>query len=337
MKIYIRSKGGLSYGWGHVVRSLTLSCYLNKSENSVQVLCAVEGDNAIKKFISKQKVPFLYMNVGISIKDEGHHLKEFKPDVIVVDMLEVPTELLSIFRKHCEKLAIFNDLGLDYGIGDIIISPQLLSTYTVQRNGQKHLNGTDYFIVSEKMQKAASLHRDISPKAESLLIVMGGCIDLQIFEKIIQVINGILHLNLKIYFILGYEYNFNLSNFRYLESRGVKFVSGTDNIGEWMAIADMAFASSGYVKYELAAIGVPSILVSIVDHQEVLAESFVEKGQCAEYIGDIRYLDIVKLTEAINKLVHNHDKRKEMSENGKQLIDGKALDRIENEITLSLR
>jgi len=337
IKIYLRSKGGLSYGWGHVIRSLTLANYLYTSNKSVELHCAVEGDNIINEFMLKQKVPFHCMNAGVSIKDEERHLKGIEPDVIVVDMLKVPMGLLSIYRRYCQKLIIFNDLGLDYEIGDIIINPQLLSSYPVQRNGKKYLNGIDYFVLSERVQKAASQHRDISFKAESLLIVMGGCINLQIFEKIIQVIEGILCLNLKIFFILGYEYNFNLSHYRCLESGGVKFITGTDNIGEWMAMSDMAFASSGYVKYELAAIGVPSVLVSIIEHQEELAKCFVEKGQCAEYVGDIRYLDIEKLTVTIKRLVNDHEKRKEMSINGRLLIDCKALKRIENEMVLDIR
>ena len=332
IKIYLRSKGSLTYGWGHVVRSLTLSCYLNKSENSVRVLCSVEGDNAIKKFMSKQNVPFLCMNVGVSIKDEEHHLKEFEPDIIVIDMLEVPTELLSICRQNCRKLAIFNDLGLDYKIGDIIINPQLLSSYPVQRNGQRHLNGIDYFVIDEKMLQLRKQQKLVPTQVRSLLIVMGGCIHQQVFEILAKVIENIVDLGLMIYFLLGYAHDVDKDSINHLESMGTKCVFGTNKIEKLMYKADMAIASSGYVKYELAALGVPAILVSVVDHQETLGMEFVRKVTCAEYCGNIKKIDAIKIVEVVRQLAQDKERREKMAQEGRKLIDGKALERIEKEL-----
>jgi len=332
VNIYLRSKGGLFHGWGHVMRSLTVARYLKKSDKSIKIFMAVEGGTVIKEFMDKQDIKCFVFDEHGSIFREREVIRDFSPNIIIVDMLDVPKHLLTLYGESSDKLVIFNDLGRNYTDGDILICPQILSAYPQRKNNQKQLNGTDYFILSEKVRKAATLHRDISPKAESLLIVMGGCINLQVFEKIIQVVKGILYLNLKIFFILGYEYNFNLSHYSYLESGGVKFITGTDNIGEWMAKSDMAFASSGYVKYELAAIGIPSILVSIVEHQEELAKCFVEKGQCAEYVGNIINLNAKDTATAIRNLAKDQEKRKTMSESGRRLVDYNGLERIKREL-----
>jgi spore coat polysaccharide biosynthesis predicted glycosyltransferase SpsG len=337
VKIYIRSKGGLSYGWGHVIRSLSLAQYLIKSNKLAQIFVAIEGDSAVCDFIKKQNISCSILPVNISVKEEEHELKELKPDVIVVDMLQIPMSLLSRYRVNCHKLIIFNDLGVEYKTGDIIINPQLLPSYPPVRKGQRHLSGTDYYIISENILKAKKTMKPggVKPKAKKLLIVMGGSIKKNVFEKIIKIIENLLDLELKIDFVLGYDFDFDLAPFASLGKKGVSFVYGTDNIGDLMTKADQAFASSGYVKYELAALGVPAILISVVDHQEILGSVFAREGKCADYIGDIKEIDAVTLAKKIKDLSRDQEKREIMSKAGRQLVDGNALERIEKELILA--
>lgn len=332
-KVYLRSKGGLSHGWGHVIRSHILANFLNRSYRSIEVLMAVEGDFAIRAFLSKQEVPFILLHENIPINDEELKITRFDPDVIVVDMLEVSDQLLSLYSWHCTRLAVFNDMGRDYTIGNIIIIPQILDNYPEKHEGQKHLLGTDYFIISEDILKARSkVKYDRSDVKIRLLIIMGGCIHQCVFEQIIKVIENLSDLDLRIDFILGYDHEINLEDYRHIESLGVTFITGAIQLGELMSKADLALASSGYVKYELAASGVPSILVSIVDHQEELARAFVKNVEYAQYLGDIREVDVKEVANAIKSLALNHKRREVMAHKSRQLIDGKALERIAREL-----
>jgi len=335
VKIYIRSKGSLSYGWGHVIRSLTLAGYLVNSENRLQIHLAVEGDSAVCQFLKSKNLSCRIFPEGISIKEEEIELKELAPDVIVVDMLQVPAEQLSCYRIYCRKLVVFNDMGCEYDAGDIIINPQIIPLYPESDDKQKHLNGPDYFILSENISNAVK-KKHIPDKVSTLLIIMGGCISYEIFKKVIAVIEGLEALSLKINFLLGYDHDIDISPYRYLENRGVIFISGTDKVGDLMAAADISLASSGYVKYELAAIGTPTILVSIVDHQRILGESFSRKSGASQYVGDILTRDHKIISQSVVDLSNSRKRRMNMAKCGKKLVDGLALQRIEKEILLSL-
>ena len=332
-KIYIRAKGGLAHGWGHIVRANTLAEYIASSEGKYKILMSVEGDEAVRKFMSTRGVPFKYFPIGTTA-NEKDVVNKFAPDVVVIDMLEASEAMLSFYKEYCDKLVIFNDMGRDYPVGNVIISPQFLQSYPKKYIGQKHLNGPDYFILSKSILEAKvnAGMREFSHIAKSLLVIMGGCISNKVFKELIKVIEDILGINIKITFIVGYDSDVNLDSYHYLRQRGVTFVEETDNVGRFMAEADLALASSGYVKYELATLGTPALLVSVVDHQEILGTVFAQKSGAAEYIGNILNIELKEIVCAVKHLILNKSKRKEMSEAGMCLMDGSALLRIEREL-----
>jgi spore coat polysaccharide biosynthesis predicted glycosyltransferase SpsG len=332
VNIYLRSKGGLFHGWGHVIRSLTVARYLKKSDKSIKIFMAVEGGTVIKEFMDKQDIKCFVFDEHSSIFREREEIRDFSPNIIIVDMLDVPEYLLTLYEESSDKLVIFNDLGRNYNNGDILICPQILSAYPQRKNNQKQLNGTDYFVISEGIEKNRYRPEGIPVNAKSLLIIMGGCIQQVVFKKLIEVVEKLRNLNLEIYFSLGFDNDVDMNCYRQLESHGVYFIKGTDNIGEFMTKADVAISSSGYVKYELAATGTPSILVSVVEHQDELAKAFVEKSNCAEYLGNIIELEVAAIANSVINLIKDKERRRDMAKAGQGLIDGNALERIKQEI-----
>jgi spore coat polysaccharide biosynthesis predicted glycosyltransferase SpsG len=93
--------------------------------------------------------------------------------------------------------------------------------------------------------------------------------------------------------------------------------------------ADLALAASGYMKYELAAAGVPAVLVAIVDHQEKLGQTFSEISGCASYAGNVESLDPLVLAEKVLTLAQDAEQRWEMIRIGQALVDGQAFARLE--------
>ncbi len=340
LKIYARSRGGLAHGWGHVVRSLALTRALHTHCPAAEVLMAVEGDRAVSRFLEQQQDVqsrvFAEGRSGTAV--EQRLLERFCPDVIAVDMLQVPEQLQRLYTGRCKRLAFFNDMGHAYSAGDIIVTPQLLHAYPQPCRGQRHLNGTDYFIVPDTVAAMLPKCRDRAAPAQvsSLLMVMGGCINRPVFEKLVLVIRQLQDMRFAIPFVLGYDHDIELQHYDELKAYGVRFVAGTDKLGLLMAEADMALASSGYVKYELAAVGTPAVLVSVVDHQDTLARAFVATGGCAEYAGDLLQAEPQAVARAVRRLAEDHERRQTLSAAGKKLVDGRAAERIVQELTTGL-
>lgn len=98
-----------------------------------------------------------------------------------------------------------------------------------------------------------------------------------------------------------------------------------------MAQADLAIASFGVTAYELAARGVPSILLSIsADHAES-ASIFTEAGMAVS-LGIVDDVSETKITDTVRIMLNDEPKRSAMSMNSRKLVDGCGGKRIANAI-----
>ena len=183
MRIYLRAKGGLAYGWGHIIRSLTLAGYLDCADEIERVIWGVEGDSVVERFVGGKAIPHNFLSEGQAFDEERKLLEGFKPDVILVDMLEIPREMLRAFRELCSVLVLFNDLGLSYELGDLIVCPQLLERYPQSGKGQRLLKGTDFFLLSDDIRAfiEAADGEESKKIPERLFVIMGGCVNRPVF------------------------------------------------------------------------------------------------------------------------------------------------------------
>jgi len=330
MKVYLRSKGSINYGWGHVIRSFTLADFLKKSNTNIEILMGIEGDASIQQFAANQGLNFISFNLDFNDNSEQRALDNFKPDIIIFDILIAEKSLLNEYKQRCKKLILFNDLGINYDIPVVTIMPQLLDNYPKPHNHQIQLKGPDYFIFSKSIQEYAHKEKIIPNIAQNLLIIMGGSLSNSLYvilkEIILKVRNSFDQINL----IIGYDHRFDKENDALSNIRNVNIIEGTKDLGSLMHKADLALASSGYVKYELAAMGVPSILTSIVDHQDNLGSMFSKSFNASIFKGNIYNMSTNILAKSLIKLSNSFQLRDKLSQNGKRKISTNGLLNIRN-------
>ena len=101
------------------------------------------------------------------------------------------------------------------------------------------------------------------------------------------------------------------------------------DLAEILFNADIIFCAGGITLYEACAIGTPAVVISQVEHQQQKALRVQNRG-AAVNMGMWRDDVLAKLVPTINIL--DSSKRKQMSIAGKEMIDGKGLQRVVNEI-----
>ena len=185
-KIYLRAKGNLDYGWRHVLRTLTLKKHL-KAYYTYDIYIGIEGDSGVNNFTDSQSLNVKKYEFDDYYEKEFNFLEKLTPDLIIVDVLKATKKQLELYQNFTDKLVIFNDLGFDYKIGDIIIMPQVLENYPQQRKNQLQLIGPEYFILSNNITKFAKQKKIINNEVNKILVMMGGCIKESIFKKVIDV------------------------------------------------------------------------------------------------------------------------------------------------------
>jgi spore coat polysaccharide biosynthesis predicted glycosyltransferase SpsG len=145
----------------------------------------------------------------------------------------------------------------------------------------------------------------------------------KVSARVFGLIRTLYGTGLKITLMTGYGNRISEKMRAEMLSRGVIIVDGTDQVGKIMAGHDIALASSGYVKYELAALGIPALLVSIIDHQKKLARGFTKGCECARYLGDIFALNYERIKGAVMSLSRDSRQRAAMSKAGSRCSTAK--------------
>ena len=96
---------------------------------------------------------------------------------------------------------------------------------------------------------------------------------------------------------------------------------------EWMAWADLAIAAGGSTNWELTFMGLPSVIITVAENQTAIAQQ-LGKMEITISLGWHQKLTVKQLTTAISDLLSAQQKRQQMSEKGKQLVDGLGSQRV---------
>lgn len=327
--IYLKAKGGLSYGWGHVIRMRTLAYALLECAWVQQLCVCVEADEGIREKLDLNEVQHQFVEFG-DLQGEVAQLESMKPDVVIIDMLYIDDELIRLYRSHGCRIIAFNDMAdQDYAV-DMMIYPQVFD-HVPQKKSHSHLAGAKYFILNPNFTASNITSHEkskIQQKTYNLFVYSGGCISKENFFALEQLIMPLCDLNVEINFILGFDCEARSLASGSHAAKNLNYIEGSDRLYEYAALADLALVSSGYIKYELACAGVPALLFSIVEHQDELGVQFAKHARCAQYVGYLRDLQPNLVKQTVVSLLGDEKKRAEMSAYGKSYVDGQGAVRV---------
>jgi UDP-2,4-diacetamido-2,4,6-trideoxy-beta-L-altropyranose hydrolase len=334
MKVIFRADGGKEIGMGHIMRSLLLADNLRDKCNAKVTFITKSFPESLKK-----------------ISDNGHGVKELPVDIasgeeisFIVDLIKkesfdvVVTDSYNIDKPYLESLkstGVFlitiDDLAsLSEYPSDIIINGNIYAsdlTYNCMGN-TKLLLGTDYTLLRAEFREKHKKRKVIKDIAKSILITLGGS-DPE--NQTVRVINAINQLNLTfdITVVVGvaYPYQEELRQAVSKSKNNITVFSDVSNISDLMFSTDIAISGGGITCYELACVGVPSIILTLAENQRLSASHFHQKGIGISPGRFDRISDSV-ITGTLQKLASDCPKRALMSLNGKKFVDGKGVNRI---------
>ena len=86
-------------------------------------------------------------------------------------------------------------------------------------------------------------------------------------------------------------------------------------------------SGAGTMKFELALLGRPMILLAVVDDQLPIGPPFAATG-AARFLGDGREVDPSEVVSAVAALMADGPARTAMGERGRTIVDGRGAERI---------
>jgi UDP-2,4-diacetamido-2,4,6-trideoxy-beta-L-altropyranose hydrolase len=327
--VVFRIKGGKDYGWGHVVRMAVLAGFIKNKFNNVEISFVVEGSEGVIEYIRQRGFGVYEIPFDLNgRKEESWWPFEKSVYLIIVDLLRVADSSVKFLRRKCEKLVIFSDIQMRYPFADILVYPQVFELHSKEKKtDQIVLKGLEYFILDKEYLFFRNKHKSIPLQARSLLVCLGGAAHTEDYSKLVQALVPIEWMFETMDFIIGFESDIGLEAYLQESLPKANFIKSESGLSRRLYESDIAIIAGGFIKYELAAVGTPGIIVSVVEHQHELSVMFSAK-KAAEYIGILSELTAEQIRRSVTELSSDSSLRMEMSFAGKRLVDCLALERL---------
>jgi len=100
-----------------------------------------------------------------------------------------------------------------------------------------------------------------------------------------------------------------------------------ENMAPLMRWADVAVSAAGSTCWELAYMGVPSIVIALSSEQRGIAEG-LSQAEIAVSLGWHANLSEERIADALRSLLTDQRRRLAMSERGRKLVDGRGAARV---------
>jgi spore coat polysaccharide biosynthesis predicted glycosyltransferase SpsG len=191
------------------------------------------------------------------------------------------------------------------------------------------LLGTDYTLLRKEFWSWQGWQRQIPEVAGKILVTLGGSDPDNVTLKVMKALQDLEVQALEAVVVVGgsnphYQQLQDAAN----QSRFPIFLKqNATNMPELMAWADVAVAAGGSTNWELAFMGLPSIIITLADNQQDIACKLNQIGITLNlgWYEDQTPSQIAKVT---SDLLLNWQQRYQMSQKGKQVVNGKGGKRV---------
>lgn len=138
----------------------------------------------------------------------------------------------------------------------------------------------------------------------------------------LKILDLVLHYDSIIHVVIGSAFEEKLIDEIYKKygyNPKVKLYKNA-KMAELMKLCDIAISSCGSTLYELSAMNVPTIGITVEDNQIEISSEF-SKRELIIGTNNLIYQDINRFNEVINALIVNKKKRQLLSQNQKKLVN----------------
>lgn len=273
--------------------------------------------------------------------------RQLKSDLVITDLchqkfLEDPERLARYHTKLRQEGAPFvlsiEDCRMTRFTSNAAIIPYDCPPGQAQRetaNGCRLYEGLEYYICRKEFTEAARAPREIHFPARHILVSVGGGDPTGLTIKIAKAIMslGDQSLEFRIFLGLGADDKVHAATAGH---PGAEVRPYTDDMAGEMLWADLLITGEGLTRFEAALTGTPSLTISQFEHDSDVLKYFYGRGT-TRYAGAGDALSVSDLASLIQSLLDDKDARAEQSRTGKEILDGRGMERIAAEILANIQ
>lgn len=330
-KFIIWTEGGKKVGMGHVRRCLVIAHQLKKE--GADVLFLINDDPTVINQLEEES--FLYEIASFGDINCSRVVGKIV-DIILIDTKRPIVEIMGRLKDIGYKIVLMDNITPARLKADIAIYPTaIFHKDNIEWNGfnGRVFSGADYVPIAESFIKTRQRAKNLRFQPPyQILITMGGSDPNNLTSKIASSLLN-LSMPVKIKAVIGPAFlpHADLSEIEkqrdFNRDFNIDFIRNVKDMSEIMADSHIAITAFGTTIFELAYMGVPSLIIANYTSDEEDMEAFkrLKIGIPLGYYEDVSNSD---LKENVEMVLRDRILWEEMSQKGKGLIDGQGAERI---------
>ena len=298
-KIIFRTVGKRSVGMGHIYRCLTLAYKL--TGHDIIFVAAKDSDIGIER-IREANFPV------VTIEDETEFeqfLSEQHPDILVNDILDTTREYMQMVTAYAKRVVNFEDVGPGAKYADAVIN----ALYEKGERLHNEYYGSKYFCIRDEFLEEKP--KEFSEDVENILVIFGGADPSDLTGRLYDICKLLheKHPKIKYHFLLGFAYP-NADRIITDEESNIFVHKDVKRVSAYMNKMDLAITSQGRTVYELASMGVPSIVLAQNEREAEHVFAGIQNGFINLGLGS--QTDALTIISTIRWLISTPNVRREM-------------------------
>ncbi len=317
-------------GMGHLMESLALA----ESFQSRGIFChfIVNSYPPAEELLFSKNISFDILSIGQVEKVCQRIKRHSKKTCVIVNHRNVELSSLKRLQKALLIDVVIDQPGNKRIRCDLLINSAIVPEwfeYTIENHKPKFCFGADFAILREEFIKLHKKEKTFPDTNRKVLVTMGGVdrtgATLRIMEALKQLDRTV---NSEIILGSGFAHLTEFKRiFKRLNEQTCTYAQGVDDLAVRMQKADVVISAGGNTLYEMACVGTPGIVLWEDPHEDRVGQAFAEKGIVLHLSQGVN-MPVSKIREGIERLLNCKEKRIEMSQCGKKLVDGQGTSRI---------
>jgi len=331
--LVIRADASAMIGTGHVMRCLALAQAWQDAGGRAIFAMGIEVPALADRLISEGMEVF-HLSAEPGSSDDARQTANLATDVgsdwVVVDGYHFGADFQRMIKESDLSLLFIDDQGhADHYYADIVLNQNLHANEDLYRSREpytKLLLGTRYVLLRREFWLWRGWERETPKVAHKVLVTLGGSDPDNVTLKVVRALQQIGQFDV-VAIIGGSNSHYNEILSAVGVNRSIRLEKNVKNMPELIANADLAVSSAGVTSWEMAFLGLPSIVLILAENQVDVAEQLAS-ARIAISLGWHNHLSPTSIIKEVCSLALDVHTRASMSELGRQTVDGYGANRV---------
>jgi len=328
----IRADAGVVQGTGHVMRCLSLAEKLLQKGHRVGLFTNSSGIGWLEASILASGVEVFRVTADELFTEQ---LEGFPSDWLIVDSYQIPADQISAVNEELKVLAIVDGdargIKASAYLDTNLFSEKLPWPLEVE---SKLLAGSRFALVRDGVLSHKRLNPEvIEGNPPEVLVFLGGS-DPYGFSPLLGRALSLVEAPFAATFIAPESSHEAIRTALGDNSSKVSVIGLTPKLSDYYEGVDVVISAAGTSAWDVCSLGVPALLLSVVDNQEFSLNQIAEHGlTLTNNLSGAGVEKASELSTQISRLLTDQKLRSELSAQSLKHFDGLGRDRVEEFLT----